>query len=643
MTTPASAAAAAVVDEEVTTTTNLNEIEHHNNYNDKDEDVVIIDNPCWGSPTACDLTDLLRIILPHNNNNNISDTARGGDTTTLSANHHQIWLYESPDYIVLNKPPDLRMDGDYPATVTKLSLYFYPPPSLSSSLDPLSSSPNHHNNATTNHANDGISADDATTDQLQQQQQQLLQRISTVARLCDVPDNELRPCHQLDYATSGVLLIARSKRTAARARKEFEDRHVHKMYTAVVQGHILLPTPHHNNEGEGERYFTPTSIDQSGGDPTHEVHHWSYVTPRALQDTMEQLEYQYRKSRHRHDKVTFQGYLPARHVFQRWQDREKQTHQQLNRSPTGQGEERKRKKKHVSNHKKHPIEWDMIFEEVDRLCHDVKMSLLNMKWEDVKRSDRELDSSIVTLFERAAQTCNQVARQQQQEQNVTAPTSANRNRSSEALPTLPTFFRVKQEEVKVYHRDGTITTTTDDTDSSFYIFAPLAQDTNHFSMLLHPHQHSLCPYLPVGDPTMHDFKPSLTKCTIVHRTYYYPDDAITGVTDSGRKAHPVTIVQMEPRTGRRHQLRIHAALLGHPIAGDATYCHDPSNNDNNNNSNSSKERTMVDRLCLHSTQLHLPNLLGNGQDLSITCDSPFRYHESNNNEKGTSQVTIDTI
>ena len=32
-----------------------------------------------------------------------------------------------------------------------------------------------------------------------------------------------------------------------------------------------------------------------------------------------------------------------------------------------------------------------------------------------------------------------------------------------------------------------------------------------------------------------------------------------------------TRVLLRPRTGRRHQLRLHCAMLGHPIVGDATY------------------------------------------------------------------------
>jgi 23S rRNA pseudouridine1911/1915/1917 synthase len=36
-----------------------------------------------------------------------------------------------------------------------------------------------------------------------------------------------------------------------------------------------------------------------------------------------------------------------------------------------------------------------------------------------------------------------------------------------------------------------------------------------------------------------------------------------------------TMVRVHPRTGRRHQIRVHAAWLGHPVAGDKLYGPDP--------------------------------------------------------------------
>jgi 23S rRNA pseudouridine1911/1915/1917 synthase len=36
-----------------------------------------------------------------------------------------------------------------------------------------------------------------------------------------------------------------------------------------------------------------------------------------------------------------------------------------------------------------------------------------------------------------------------------------------------------------------------------------------------------------------------------------------------------TLVKAYPRTGRRHQIRVHAAWLGHPVVGDKLYGRDP--------------------------------------------------------------------
>ena len=47
---------------------------------------------------------------------------------------------------------------------------------------------------------------------------------------------ELRHCHQLDYATSGVMLYATSKKAAAAAQICFQDRRVQKEYLALVWG-----------------------------------------------------------------------------------------------------------------------------------------------------------------------------------------------------------------------------------------------------------------------------------------------------------------------------------------------------------------------------------------------------------------------
>ncbi|TNJ26487.1 Ribosomal large subunit pseudouridine synthase D [Giardia muris] len=42
--------------------------------------------------------------------------------------------------------------------------------------------------------------------------------------------------NQLDYPTSGLIVLARDRRSAGRAGREFSQRHVHKVYLALVQG-----------------------------------------------------------------------------------------------------------------------------------------------------------------------------------------------------------------------------------------------------------------------------------------------------------------------------------------------------------------------------------------------------------------------
>jgi tRNA pseudouridine32 synthase/23S rRNA pseudouridine746 synthase len=62
---------------------------------------------------------------------------------------------------------------------------------------------------------------------------------------------------------------------------------------------------------------------------------------------------------------------------------------------------------------------------------------------------------------------------------------------------------------------------------------------------------------------------------------------------------------LEPVTGRSHQLRVHAAALGHPIVGDALYGGAPA-----------------ERLMLHACELRLPHPLEQRM-LALDCAPPF--------------------
>jgi 23S rRNA-/tRNA-specific pseudouridylate synthase len=91
-------------------------------------------------------------------------------------------LFQSENYIVINKPYDVRMDGDFSVTIEKLLLSWL--------------------------KDDNISLD------------------------------SIKFVHQLDYATSGCLCIGKNKDAAAIASQSFENRVTEKEYLAILQGKL---------------------------------------------------------------------------------------------------------------------------------------------------------------------------------------------------------------------------------------------------------------------------------------------------------------------------------------------------------------------------------------------------------------------
>ena len=73
-----------------------------------------------------------------------------------------------------------------------------------------------------------------------------------------------------------------------------------------------------------------------------------------------------------------------------------------------------------------------------------------------------------------------------------------------------------------------------------------------------------------------------------------------------RAAADASELELEPVTGRQHQLRVHLADLGHPIAGDPLY--DPG-------------AAPGERMALHARALILPpGVVGNSEPLQLTTD-----------------------
>ena len=268
--------------------------------------VNITDKPCWGTPDACSLGDLLKLIKK-------SDAI----------------LYESPEYLALDKPADLRMDGQYQATVHKLLTYWYPPPSLQKLKEEKSD-------------------------------EEWLQEIAKYHKHSDHADNELRPAHQLDYATSGVLLVARSKAAAGHAHKCFEERRTKKAYLALVHGHVQI-----SND-------------------------WPEVDATVVDQRLAAQEDQFRRSRGKRRPETFQGYQPPHALYQQWQQ------YALNKP--------RKKKSKLSNE-----QWERVWSTLDANdCHPPLNPRLD--WVHVKRMKQ------TDRFQQAAKVYNGIIMSEQQKE-----------------------------------------------------------------------------------------------------------------------------------------------------------------------------------------------------------------------------------
>lgn len=99
-------------------------------------------------------------------------------------------------------------------------------------------------------------------------------------------------------------------------------------------------------------------------------------------------------------------------------------------------------------------------------------------------------------------------------------------------------------------------------------------------------------------------KPSLTR-------YLLLDNLIYPARDTARHGDgglPASRVELEPATGRTHQLRVHMAAIGHPVLGDKLY--------------GGKVGNRPERLLLHARELSFVHPLRD-ELLTLTSETPF--------------------
>jgi 23S rRNA-/tRNA-specific pseudouridylate synthase len=449
----------------------------HDNKHDKDdkedeEEAVLC--CCWGGTSLAELVQVVK--------------------------KEDVILYDDANYTVVNKPPDLRMDGggqNHECTIHKLLQFWY----------------NNGSNITFRHA------------------------------------------HQLDYATSGVLLFAKTTAAARAASMAFEARTVMKAYTAVVHGIWQIPT-------------SPTQKDDDGC--------WEIWTREELRHALAVTEQRFRQGRDRRSRQKkWIGYQPPHSLFQMYQGQ-----QQKNR---------------VNLKLLNEAQWIEVWAPLQTLSARERDVLRNYRNEagtaaTFKSSTIKKERNIVLAFQQASTIYNQLK----------GPSADNQDNSCTTTKPIPMFVSLKNDDDD-----------DESSSSSFAIFLSVDDSPNkdEFRMTVpfdNPHvpvnmSHSINDTMTAGTG-----RPCLSVLTIV----------------SHNLQDNTTTLRLEPWTGRRHQLRVHCAVAGHPIVGDVTY----TNNNNNNNGRAGgggptaaapDQLTTAKRLHLHSTRLSIPTI-----GIDVECYHP---------------------
>ena len=479
------------------------------------------DNPCWGGPEPHrhDLEHLLRVLTAGEKAEELGDCTKLGLTTRTSVVdaaglrrvREKVVLYDDAEYLAINKPADLRMDGPSQATVHKLLLYLSPPPSVLRIMSEEGSAT----------AECQVDSDDDRDFERARHHRQLLRAIAPLSNHAFLSDDPHRPAHQLDYATSGVLLIGKSRRASGAACRAFQARQARKHYVAVV----VHPTP---SAAESENPDPPLGPDFFARLP---------ALPPSRLDAWEDgsLERRYRKKRQRDTETregkrgTFAGYMPAHSVFDKW----KAT---LRRQKRDEDARRNKEQGNVAGTPVTVAETTSKRKKCDRLPalpnpavaptareRDELLSLPS--WKAVQSSSTRWAGVVETM----AKEYNQLLA------DFYAKVPLNERDDSNHGAALPPLFRIQDEN---RCDEGGCPPAP----STFYMCASIAEPRDgRFFVVVDPsavHENAL-PVAQVSSP-LPDFRPALTKCTVLWR----------GHTASDGGSLLVAKVLLQPRTVR---------------------------------------------------------------------------------------------
>ena len=366
-------------------------------------------------------------------------------------------LFHNDDYLVINKPANLRMDGAFDHTVEKLVCKWLP------SL--------------------------ATT--------------------------SLKWIHQLDYATSGVLCIGLTRPAAARASLAFAERLTKKQYLAVVRGHI-----------DPLKWKLQSSSSSSSSSLTT-----SYGTVHPIDNpNMKKTKIDNPNMKKTKTSATTATTTPSDSAqrSKRWQDEAKLTNLSV--------------------------------------CYTKFVELLATQ----QSSSGESTESLLDLSILAKRSIADFEKSAKLRKQLRKALKAYGIHHDFVLPPTEEFQSDDNNEEKnttVAHDPMHDSSKDDDFSDSIYRISTEDETTETATTTADGRITStlLMVTVPVAEAE-NDFR------CYASRAHGKPCETTLQVLEyASYKGSPVTKVLLMPKTGRRHQLRVHCLALGHPILGDYTY------------------------------------------------------------------------
>ena len=445
---------------------------------------------------------------------------KGERTPLLSSVPPLRILYLDTDYLLIDKPSDIRMDGDFEQTVKLLVDRDVPFPDLPEGV-PI----------------------------------ELIRR--------------WRACHQLDYATSGALLFASHAGAAAAACASFETRHTEKQYVALLEGILTSPPcgiPGVLSETEGRflqsttTQFSPGKglnvvaagtdfvVDKSNNKGSvavltraNRVHiaggvNTSIILPRS------DVKF-YALLRKKCSILPIET-LGAEIARKRWHEiktiarDERLSQQQISTLSSSTSSS--------SCCNCSGIDSSCILCDPD-VCMDTHLNkILHLNITHLH------DFSWANIVTHACSIASRADARRFSRVRAAAQLSMINTETS--LLSAPAITVAEETIVNDNHH------------SSFFVTIPIADAVEgEFCMSLGAHVG--------GDINLLPGRPALTRVTLLGHGIF--------------NGKPVTKVLLQPFSGRRHQLRLHTASIGHPIVGDATYGSNNSSNDSSSSSSNS--------------------------------------------------------